>query len=714
MLKLKLEGTLHLLTPSLADMGLAADVAVVGRGKVHAGKYNNDATLGLPLRVGPHHKASTFILEGTAGSAGLRYKDADPNLQLLLLDAAGGTQKSKVGQMLSLWANRAHPEWVQQFRFYTDEGLIGPAPRSDNPLCKGLCIGIDPDEDSPRFIMVERTDERRRCVFGGTLMEKVAQHAQDVARAFPARLPDSDAIVLIIKHPPMAWLGAGHKSIVLDGPLHVVDGGKSSGGPFWGRMSIGSALDAAEFIADGDPEALRLRLKENTQVCVDYAHGTAKTKPGQEVNFYGNPDHQEWLPRSMFGDDGTIGPCANGSNPEAEQCCLGYERQKNGATYVRMVSRNDPKRLIFGSAEDMEGFIEELVAQREMIASAARKIKEDATAMCNSERKAQLKHDGFTKFAGAIPSNIVREAMIEINRELGLSSTTTDQFKAKTFAKHPAIKALINQSMAPYICAELLGGTPDSYRAQISNGQLALRFPGDACQEGTAKCSTARFKNVASQWHIDGCANEFIPGTTDHYGEVHNFSVLLGCLLSDVPEEMSGELCCFPGSHRALAEHFQSDKGKHLARLKKEGHKALPFGDKTWEMFKRPVFHGTGKAGDLFVANYMTAHFIAPNTSPNIRYAVYFRVSSPNFRAKCKRKKEARYESMLNPWCDWVGLDNVDEEKNDGAAHVPDDVPAASQTREELMEAERMQAHLDTADYVHQHRAGVLGGESKT
>ena len=64
---------------------------------------------------------------------------------------------------------------------------------------------------------------------------------------------------------------------------------------------------------------------------------------------------------------------------------------------------------------------------------------------------------------------------------------------------------------------------------------------------------------------------------------------------------------------------------------------------------------------------------------------------------------------MLNPWCDWVGLDDVEEEKNDGAAHVPDvpDVPEAPQTREELMEAERMQAHLDTADYVHQHRSGV-------
>jgi hypothetical protein len=699
----KLEGTLHLLQPSLEDMGMAADLAVVGRGKVS----ENNSWLHLPVRVGPRTKASTFILEGSAASGGLRFKDADPDLQLLVLDAHGGTKANKVGQTLSLGAHRSHPEWVQQYRFYPEQGLIGPEPRNDNPLSAGLCIGIDLDADSPNFIMVERTDERRRCVFAGSLMEQVAKHAQAVARAFPAKLPGTDAIILIVKHPPMPWLGAGHKAIVLDGALNTLDGGKASGGPYWGRMQVGSALDAAEFIADGDPESLLLRLKQNTQVTVDYAGGPGKTKPGQDVNFYGNPDHPEWLPRSVFGDDGTIGPRQHGINAEAAQCCLGYQRQENGATWVKMVRRDDPKRLIFGSAADMQPFIAELVAKRESIATAAGKLEADAIAMCNAEgRKAQLKHDGFTKFAGAIPPDVVRAAMAEINRELGMSSTTTDQFKAKTFAKHPAVRSLINQSMAPFICAELLGGTADSYRGQIGAGQLALRFPGDSCKNGTVECSDSRFRGQAQGWHIDGCASNFIPGTTTHYGEIHNFSVLLGCLLSDVPDERSGELCCFPGSHTALAEYFGSDNKKHLKTVKKKGNASLPNGEKTWDLFKRPVFHGTGKAGDLFVANYMTAHFIAPNTSPHIRYAVYFRVQGPKFRAKVNAKGDARYESMLNPWCDWVGLDGVAEEENEGAAHVP----VAPQTREELMEAKRMQAHLDTADYVIATRASQTAG----
>ncbi len=504
-----LEGTLLILTPDLTDMGLAPNpLALVGRGKVHEDAKKH--TRSLSLRPGPVRKASTFIMEGTAASCGLRYKDGDPALQRMTLDAWWGTAKSKVGQGMGLHANLDHPEWVQQFKFYTDEGLIGPAPRADNPLCAGLCIGIDPDADTPAFIMVERTDARRRVTFGGTLMEQAAAHAEKVAAAFPATLPGSDSIVLIVKHPPMPWLGSGQKAVIMSGGVHELEGGKA-----WAKLGIGSALDAVEFVADGEPEKMRLRLQCKKMATLDYAHGTGKTAPGQDVNCYGDPEHPDWCPSSRFGDDGTIGPLIHGNNPMAAQCCLGYHRGANGVTSIKMVKRDDPKRLIFGSAHDMEGFIADLVAQRAAVAAAAEQLKTDAIAACNDERKAQLKHDGFTKFEGGIPRHLVLNAMREINREIGLSSTTTDQFKAKTFANHPDIANLIKQSMAPHICAALMGGTPDYYRNQIGGGQLALRFPGDMCDDGKATCSAERFAGVAKGWHIDGCANEFIPGTTD-------------------------------------------------------------------------------------------------------------------------------------------------------------------------------------------------------
>ena len=84
-----MDGTLEILTPSLEDMGLAANLAMVGRGKVHLNKGGKGSTVWLPLRFGPRHKASTFILEGSAATCGLRFKDADKELQIMHLTMTG-------------------------------------------------------------------------------------------------------------------------------------------------------------------------------------------------------------------------------------------------------------------------------------------------------------------------------------------------------------------------------------------------------------------------------------------------------------------------------------------------------------------------------------------------------------------------------------------------------------------------------------------------
>ena len=152
-------------------------------------------------------------------------------------------------------------------------------------------------------------------------------------------------------------------------------------------------------------------------------------------------------------------------------------------------------------------------------------------------------------------------------------------------------------------------------------------FLPDLTPNQTAKASKAVFRNVSMHWHIDGCPNEFIPGVTDHYGHINNFDCLVGVLLSDINKPLSGELCCWPGSHYKLAEYFTKNNGENLENVYTHGNQALPTGKKTFQLFKKDPVHCIGKKGDVFLANYMTAHFIAPNTSPNIRYAVYFRVS---------------------------------------------------------------------------------------
>ena len=82
------------------------------------------------------------------------------------------------------------------------------------------------------------------------------------------------------------------------------------------------------------------------------------------------------------------------------------------------------------------------------------------------------------------------------------------------------------------------GGLIACHRAcsyQQARGQLALRFPGDACAGAeSCECPPEHFEAVRKGWHIDGCPNDFIPGTTDHYGRIQHFDALVGVLLSDV------------------------------------------------------------------------------------------------------------------------------------------------------------------------------------
>ena len=110
----------------------------------------------------------------------------------------------------------------------------------------------------------------------------------------------------------------------------------------------------------------------------------------------------------------------------------------------------------------------------------------------------------------------------------------------------------------------------------------------------------------------------------------------------------------YPGSHAKLAAHFRREG---LEELRAHGNKVLPTGSRTDAMFGGAApHHCVGKAGDVFIANYLTAHFIAPNTSADIRYAVYFRVYGPRFDAL--RSHDPR--PMLFPWRNWHGVGGDD------------------------------------------------------
>lgn len=113
-----------------------------------------------------------------------------------------------------------------------------------------------------------------------------------------------------------------------------------------------------------------------------------------------------------------------------------------------------------------------------------------------------------------------------------------------------------------------------------------------------------------------------------------------------------------------MANHF---KKTGLDDLKNKGMQCLPRGEQAKEIFTEPVKHCIGKMGDVFIANYMTPHFIAPNFSPDIRYAVYFRMKGPAFWTDGDLVKGSLLEceeSILDPWINWPIMKDIklDEE----------------------------------------------------
>lgn len=198
---------------------------------------------------------------------------------------------------------------------------------------------------------------------------------------------------------------------------------------------------------------------------------------------------------------------------------------------------------------------------------------------------------------------------------------------------HAAITSLISMSPAKQLINELIGEMDT-----VHGGQIALRFPGHSCVDKDGRCASPYWDHFHN-WHIDG-----LPGHLPSHvpGVIHNFSALVGVVLQDVPEEHAGNLIVYPGSHWLLQDHFRSGG---LPAVEEKGDPGLPRN----LPFAAPV-QVCARAGDVVVAHYQLAHAIAPNSSANIRYVVYFRVRP---RA-CPRGYHK--DAMTNIWIDWPAL----------------------------------------------------------
>lgn len=157
---------------------------------------------------------------------------------------------------------------------------------------------------------------------------------------------------------------------------------------------------------------------------------------------------------------------------------------------------------------------------------------------------------------------------------------------------------------------QLLGGSqfvPD----WTGNGcQIALIYPTGTASSGKPPRHFG--------YHIDGIPTD---GNGLDKSKLHPFSLLVGVYLNDLTVERSGQLILYPGSHVKHAQHFASQGSAQSLLKAQEGGFKMPLD------FQNPV-PLLVSAGTVVVSHYLTAHGIWENCSHQIRYALYFRVTS--------------------------------------------------------------------------------------
>lgn len=243
-------------------------------------------------------------------------------------------------------------------------------------------------------------------------------------------------------------------------------------------------------------------------------------------------------------------------------------------------------------------------------------------------QKRAFVRDGFVVVPKVVPRARVDAALREINNRLGADEHPGKDGYADSvdylseYVSSPAIMALMNASPLPALAESLLGVNRVE---RCSQAQVALRFPSKS-DDAPAKVSI----------HVDG----LYPDTGDI--PIIRYTFCAGVLLSDLNGTDCGNFLAFPGTHRKIAEKF-----------KKDGLDALRGGIAQTVELPKPV-QVKGKAGDVLLFHYQTAHDKARNDSPEIRYAAYFRFW--HIDAWHDKSPEYLKRALTDLWLEWPGL----------------------------------------------------------
>jgi hypothetical protein len=241
-----------------------------------------------------------------------------------------------------------------------------------------------------------------------------------------------------------------------------------------------------------------------------------------------------------------------------------------------------------------------------------------------------LRRDGYVVLPQAVPQPRVEAALSAINASLGrgLDPRQLETYRSRSFCPELRAQPVVTDLLfggAGWPAAESLLGPGQVKRPGL--GQIALSFPA----AGPAP---------APHPHLDGM---YTPTNGVPRGQISSFTLLVGVMLSDVARPLSGNLVVWPATHRLYEEHFRRRGPRSLL----EGMPDVPLPE--------PV-SVTGRAGDVVLCHYQLGHTAGPNTSPHIRYAVYFRLEHVDHGSQ-------RWECLTDLWREWPGIRRLVNER---------------------------------------------------
>lgn len=244
---------------------------------------------------------------------------------------------------------------------------------------------------------------------------------------------------------------------------------------------------------------------------------------------------------------------------------------------------------------------------------------------------AQFMEQGYLILRNGVPPELTKEALRAINHAMGQPS----------FWEHDNGQCKLSDSSCGKIGCEVFNASPRFWSAvnillgqgnvrPWRNGQqVALRFP-----QPPARGDDIPDVKPGTRYHIDGMGeNKLCP-----------FSLLCGVALSDQSKPNGGNLHVFPGSHLhpELQQYYQerinhSDQG--------EDDQSKPDLGESIQVLLRP--------GDVVLAHQLLAHRVGVNTSENIRYQLYYRVTHAQHAA-------LKEHILQNPWVEFGACSSND------------------------------------------------------